>query len=126
MLYHKHVITLWLYLGMLTVYLKAAEPSDLFFQDSKHRHTHTPKDYMLMFKCQLRTPPSFLSSRSCECPKRSLSPFLSAHHGPLGTGAVPQLHDRLNHCSSDVDTGENLPGLRHGAARGQKNRRQRE
>lgn len=35
-------------------------------------------------------------------------------HGPLGQGAVPQLHDRLNHCVADVAAGEDLPGLKPG------------
>lgn len=34
-------------------------------------------------------------------------------HGSLGAGAVPQLHDRLNHCAADVAAGENLPGLKN-------------
>lgn len=44
-------------------------------------------------------------------------PHLRDRHGPLGEGAVPQLHDRLNHGAADVAVGENLPGLRDGAAR---------
>lgn len=35
------------------------------------------------------------------------------HHGALGQGALPQLHDRLNHCAADVAAGENVPGLKH-------------
>lgn len=50
----------------------------------------------------------------------SASPVLSVwgcSHGPLGAGAVPQLHDCLNHCAADVAACENLSGLKHGAKR---------
>lgn len=51
----------------------------------------------------------------------SCSPsHLRPHHGPLGPGAVPELHDRLNHCAADVAAGENLPGLKHGAIGGKR------
>ncbi|CAB1453036.1 unnamed protein product [Pleuronectes platessa] len=40
---------------------------------------------------------------------------LSRDHGPLGAGAVPKLHDRLNHCAAHVAAGESLPGLKRRA-----------
>lgn len=44
------------------------------------------------------------------------TPFhLGYRHGPLSEGAVPQLHDCLNHRAADVAAGENLSGLNNGA-----------
>lgn len=52
-------------------------------------------------------------------------PRLRRRHGPLSAGAVPQLHDRLNHRAADVAAGENLPGLKCGATIEGRNERQR-
>lgn len=43
----------------------------------------------------------------------SSSSLPRSHHGALGQGAFPQLHDRLNHRAADVAAGENVPGLKH-------------
>lgn len=55
---------------------------------------------------------------------RTTAPLLSSssslprrHHGALGQGAFPQLHDRLNHRAADVAAGENVPGLKHAGER---------
>lgn len=54
--------------------------------------------------------PPLLSNRSLCFPLVCLL-TLWHDHGPLNAGAVPQLHDRLNHCAANVAAGESLPGL---------------
>lgn len=78
------------------------------------------------------TPGLLLSSPSlAAAPSASQHPLWSSpglcrvqhRHGPLGAGAVPQLHDCLNHCAADVAAGESLSGLNHGATREEMNER---
>lgn len=69
-------------------------------QDTTQKRSHTSVKKSASF---------LLSSCSPSC--------LRHHHGPLSEGAVPQLHDRLNHRAADVAAGENLPGLNRGATR---------
>lgn len=62
--------------------------------------------FVIFYHCMLvrsRTTVLLLSS-SPSLPRR--------HHGALGQGAFPQLHDRLNHRAADVAVGENVPGLK--------------
>lgn len=71
----------------------------------------------LLYKQPTHQQPSSLAA----APFAPRSPSLSSplrlgfSHGPLGAGAVPQLHDRLNHRAADVAAGEKLSGLNHGA-----------
>lgn len=69
--------------------------------------------------------PLCLISRSCAS-KGATPPRPHLHHGPLDAGAFPQLHDRLNHGAAHVAAGENLPGLKHGVAGEEGNRRLQE
>lgn len=69
----------------------------------------------------LRCLSNFLSLHACQVKDQGpgardrgpgTRPCSSPQHGALGQGALPQLHDRLNHGAADVAAGENLPGLK--------------
>lgn len=61
------------------------------------------------FPCKI-----YFASRSCAW-EGATALRSHLHHGPLDAGALPQLHDRLDHGAAHVAAGENLPGLKHEA-----------
>lgn len=73
--------------------------------------------FVIFYRCML------VRSRTTVALLSSSSSLPRCHHGALGQGALPQLHDRLNHRAADVAAGENVPGLKHALQRDAHGRR---